>query len=109
MPGKERMSRKFIKVTSGWIPVSVLLLCTVALVTGGQGADVQAEAAVLETPSVDLHTRIQSTLKDMESVRQLAGPLGHLPYRVELIIDASISSAQKAPGGSKLLQGFEHE
>ena len=104
------MSRKFIRITSGWIPVSVLLLFAAALVTGGEPqSGLQNQPTVVDVPSAELHEQIRSTLRDVDSVRVLVDSLGYLPDRVELIIDAGISSGSKAPGSPKSLRGFDHE
>lgn len=102
------MSSKFIKATSGWIPVSVLLLLAAAFVTGNPRATAPAGTQVGEAPLTELHGQIRSTLRDVDSVRYLMDSLVDVPERVELIIDAGIPSGTKAPGRSKLLQGFDH-
>lgn len=103
------MSSKFIRITSGWIPVSVLLLFAAALVTGGPQTGLPGEPAGIDAPAAELHEQIRSTLRDVDSVRILVDSVGQLPDRVELIIDAGIASGGKAPGAPKLLKGFDHE
>ena len=103
------MRRKFIKVTSGWIPVSVLLLFAAAFVTGEPRGDRQGEIAVIDVPSAELHGEIRSTLRDVESVRYLVATITSVPARVERLVDAGIASGIKASGRPKLLGGFDHE
>ena len=103
------MRSKFIKITSGWIPVSVMLLFAASLVTGDPRSGLRGESAVTDAPPADLHEEIRSTLKNARSVRTLVDSLGHLPGQVELIIDAGVSSAGKAPRGAGFARGYDHE
>ena len=44
------MSKKFIRLTSGWIPVSVLLLCAAALISSPGDASSRGDSATGTAP-----------------------------------------------------------
>ena len=90
------MSNKFIQMTSGWIPVSVLLLFAAALVTGQARANLPAE--IKSTPAhfatISIEHVVNSKLIDRLEV--LPGALESvitLPSEIELTIDTKIFSS----------------
>ena len=89
------MSKKFIQMTSGWIPVSVLLLFAAALVTGQARANLPAEikSAPAHFATISIEHVVNSKLIDRLEV--LPGTLESditLPSEIELIIDTKIFS-----------------
>ena len=89
------MSKRFIQLTSGWIPVSVLLLFAAALVTGqtdddampgikGQGVKVSVTEKRPAAAATILGGRVQ---EDLHTVRYLVGSIRQLSEEGELTID----------------------
>ena len=103
------MDRKFIQITSGWIPVFVLVLLAAALVSGGLPGTPVADTDPTDGPLASLHVEIRETLKDAESVRQLVDSLAYVPARIERVIDASMPSADAAPDGPISVLEFDNE
>lgn len=72
------MKKQFIQFTSGWIPVSVLLLLAVALVAGQARANLPAEYRVMSYEVSGSATRIVLTgrvLKELQlstGIREIA-------------------------------------
>jgi len=53
-PRQKTMSKKFIQITSGWIPVSILVLFAIAFVAGQARARVENEFGASAVPATDL-------------------------------------------------------
>lgn len=84
------MSKQFIRITSGWIPVSVLLLCTVALVAGQ--ADANLPNAVKATPQPAPGVAIDIVLsrhmqEKLDSLAVVVDTLVSLPDELEISSD----------------------
>jgi hypothetical protein len=93
------MSKKFIQLTSGWIPVSVLLLLAAALVTGQAQANLPVEAKAVPAPVSSASVSIIVTGKIFERIDALPIDLHSvwkLPAEIQLRIDAGIWSTDGA-------------
>ncbi len=90
------MRKRFIELTSGWIPTSVLLLFAVVLVAGQASANLPAEARAVApariTSPVDPALHGELVLK-LELARLLTEKVILLPEGVELVIDMALFSA----------------
>jgi hypothetical protein len=89
------MKKQFIQLTSGWIPVSVLLLFTVALVAGQARANLPNEIKAAPMPVVTTSINIvlsSGVSKKLEALPLVVDTLLALPSDIELGIDARIVS-----------------
>ena len=85
-PANANMSKEFIRLTSGWIPVSVLLLFAAALVWGPVGASSREGSAPHSAPAAPVvaphlldpneRASLQSALDIADSVLPLADSIG---------------------------------
>jgi hypothetical protein len=94
------MSNKFIRLTSGWIPVSVLLLCAAALIAGQARANLPAEhrAAGLQAEPQDQAFVLETRLRDeIHSLRLFVATFLDLHDEIEVTIDATIRLPEDAP------------
>ncbi|MDA0678868.1 MAG: hypothetical protein O3A13_00665 [Proteobacteria bacterium] len=84
------MKKRFIQLTSGWIPVSVLLLFTVALIAGQARAnlpgDLRAEPVPAATSTIDDVTGVKLRWSP-ETLPLIVESLPVLPYGFEIAID----------------------
>lgn len=70
------MSKRFIQLTSGWIPVVVLLLLAAALVSGEPRTDMtQAVTAAPTAPASDLEAATLMLRSIVEMQSEVAGNL----------------------------------
>ena len=89
------MKKQFIQLTSGWIPVSVLLLFTIALVAGQARANLPNEIKAAPIPAVTTSINIvlsSDVLKKLEALPIVVDTLLALPSDFELGIEARITS-----------------
>jgi hypothetical protein len=87
------MKNQFIQLTSGWIPVSVLVLLAIALITGQARANLPNEliaAPVLVTSPTITVVLTASMLKKLETLPVMVDTLVALPGNLEVHIDARI-------------------
>ena len=86
------MRNRFIQLTSGWIPVSVLLLFAAALVAGQDRANLSPDASAAPVAS---ELTVSVTLLDLNdqarlaAIRNIAASAIPLSERIELAIDVS--------------------
>lgn len=96
------MKKRFTQLTSGWIPISVLLLFTIALVAGQARANLPNEIKAAPVPAAMTSINVvlnSDMLKKLEALPLVVDTLLALPSDVELSIDARIISPH---------QGDEH-
>jgi len=102
------MSKRFIEITSGWIPVSVLLLFTAALVTGQAQANLPDEAKSSSMPAAAASFNFvlnKDTLRNVEAVPLVIDSILALPSEFELSIEARILSGKDDASGRSKLSG----
>jgi hypothetical protein len=90
------MKNRFIQLTSGWIPVSVLLLFTIALVAGQARANLPNELKAAPVPTITTSVNIvlnAEMLRQLESLPLVVDTLLALP------LDISVRSAIVLPAG----------
>ena len=103
------MSKKFIHLTSGWIPVSMLCLLAIALVTGQARANLDAGDAAAPFTSSGIPS-IQAPPEDIETLRLWVEAYLDVPDRIQLTIDATLQSpASSRRWGLLRGQGADHE
>ena len=91
------MKKQFIRLTSGWIPVSVLILFTVALVAGQARANLPNEikaAPMLPTTTSITVVLTSDMLRKLESLPLVVDTLLELPADLEFVYDRSIASCR---------------
>jgi hypothetical protein len=89
LSGKETMRKRFIQLTSGWIPVSVLLLFATALVLGQDRSGMQEEGVPFAEPeaSVVTHGFLDSNDRTrLESIRRFVDTVLPMPESIEISI-----------------------
>ncbi len=99
MPDEKTMSKKFIQLTSGWIPVSVLLLFAAALVMGQDTSRLPQEiplptaptAAVVEPGLLDPNDHVR-----LEAIRFFLDSLLPMPESISITIGATIRNDKPA-------------
>jgi len=85
------MSKRFIQLTSGWIPVAVLLLLAAALVSGASGEErVGAAPPEPAAPDVPFSLLDAATGEHAETVTLVLRSLVEMPSEVSLNLDAKI-------------------
>ena len=93
IPDRQRMSQKFIRLTSGWIPVSVLILLATALIMGRDDSLQAREAAAPAAPAA---TVVAPGLPDsndqvrLESIRKFEDSVLPVPEIIEISFGATI-------------------
>jgi len=89
------MKKQFIRLTSGWIPVSVLVLFTAALVAGQARAnlpnDIQAAPVTAAAHSVSIIIS-SDLLAQLEALPLVVDTLLTLPLDAEVSRDGGINS-----------------
>jgi hypothetical protein len=88
------MRNQFIQLTSGWIPLSVLLLFAIALITGQARGNVPTEIQATPVPPV-VTTSIDvvpdsDMLKKLETLPSVADKIMALPFDLEISIEAGV-------------------
>lgn len=89
------MHKQFIQLTSGWIPVSVLVLFTAALVAGQARANLPNEIKAVPVPAVTTSVSIvlnADVLQKLEVLPLAVDTLLALPSGLDVGINASINS-----------------
>lgn len=87
------MSKKFIQLTSGWIPVSVLLLFAAALVMGQDRSGLPQESLPLAAPTVAVAEPGLLDHNDhvrLEAVRLFVDSALPMPETIKISIGATI-------------------
>ena len=83
------MSKRFIQLTSGWIPVAVLLLLAAALVSGEPRTDMtQAVTAAPTAPAADSEAVTSMLRSIVEMQSEVAGNLDAILLLSDGEIDA---------------------
>lgn len=102
------MSKRFIEITSGWIPVSLLLLFTVALVTEQAAANLSNESRAIPqvaTPAAVTVVISRDALGKIESVSDIVDTVLALPSNIELRIDARVFPVKDEAGANSNKRG----
>jgi hypothetical protein len=90
------MSKKFIQMTSGWIPVSVLLLFAAALIAGQARANLPADLKAVPAPmsAASMHIVVTGKLlkENLDDLPNVLESMLKLPIEVDLGNDAGRSS-----------------
>lgn len=89
------MQKQFIQLTSGWIPVSVLVLFTAALVAGQARANLPNEIKAAPVPAVTTSVRIilnADVLQKLEALPIVVDTLLALPSDLGVSVDTGIIS-----------------
>ena len=106
MPGEKTMSNKFIQLTSGWIPVSVMLLFAAALVMGQDRTGLPQENLLLASPTVPVATPGLLDPNDhvrLESIRMFVDSVLPMPESIEISIGATIRTGKATePAGESV-------
>ena len=93
MPDRQNMSQKFIQLTSGWIPVSVMILLAAALIMG-RGEPLQAQETIpLAAPATNVVVPGLLDSNDqirLDSIRLLVDSVLPVPETIEISIGATI-------------------
>jgi branched-subunit amino acid transport protein AzlD len=92
------MKKQFIKATSGWIPVSLLVMLTIALIAGQARANLPNEVRAVPAPvAVTLVNAVPSAdmLKKLALLSFVVDTMLALPSDFELTIDEKILSVDK--------------
>ncbi|MGI9202814.1 MAG: hypothetical protein ACR2Q3_02320 [Woeseiaceae bacterium] len=102
------MSKQFIQMTSGWIPIAVMVLLAAALIAGQARANLPYEHRSAPVPAavpvkIVLNTEM---LKRLDALPAVVDSLLAMPINIELRIDTRIlrgdlSQANVAPLKSK--------
>ncbi len=89
---RDEMSKQFIQMTSGWIPVVVMALLAVALIAGQAQANLPNELRAASTPATTSVNIVLSTqmLKKLDSLPAVVDALLAMPKDIELRIDTRI-------------------
>lgn len=97
------MRKRFIQLTSGWIPVSVLFLFTIALVEGQARANLPNEIKAAPVPVVTTSINVvlpKDMLRKIEALPLAVDTLLAPPSDLELSIDARTISPNERYGRS---------
>lgn len=87
------MSKQFIQMTSGWIPVTVMVLLAVALIAGQARANLPNEFPAAPGPAATTSVNIvlsTQMLKELESLPAVVSTVLAMPKEIELHIDTRI-------------------
>ncbi len=101
MPGEKTMSNKFIQMTSGWIPVSVLLLFAAALVMGQDRSGLPAADELPAEPTVMITSPGLLNANDhvrLETIRLFVDSVLPMPETIRISIGATIRSEKSVTG-----------
>ena len=93
MPDRREMSKKFIQLTSGWIPACVMLLFATALVMGQDRSALPQETVPLAAPTTPVVVPGLLDTNDhirLESIRIFADSVLPVPQITEISIGATI-------------------
>lgn len=97
------MRKQFIQLTSGWIPVSFLILFAIALVAGQARANLPSEIKAAPVPAMTTSINIvlsADVLRKLEALPIVVDMFLALPSDLELSIDAGIISPNERGGHS---------
>ncbi len=89
------MKKQFIQATSGWIPVSVLVLFTIALVAGQARANLPNEIKAASVPAITTSVNIvlsADALRKLEALPLVVDKLLALPFDLEVTLDTRFLS-----------------
>jgi len=87
------MSKQFIQITSGWIPVTVMALLTVALIAGQARANLPKDLIAAPVPAATTSVNIllsTQMLKNLDALPAVVDTLLAMPKDIELRIDTRI-------------------
>ena len=87
------MSKRFIEITSGWIPVSVLLLCAAALIAEQARANLPNETKAAPVPAASTSVSFiltRDALRQFESVPPIVDTILALPAEIEFSVQTKM-------------------
>ena len=85
------MSKRFIELTTGWIPIAVLMLFAAALVTEQASANLPSGLVTLPATTETPHSRFEGPYgRDVDEIAVILESIVELPSDVRLILDATI-------------------
>ena len=87
------MSKRFIELTTGWIPIAVLMLFAAALVTEQAGASLPSGLLTVPAPAAPEtpHSKFEGPHgREVEDIAIILKSIFELPSDVRLILDATI-------------------
>lgn len=85
------MSKRFIQLTSGWIPVTLTLLLATVLIAGQPSAAVSPESRVQPTVSIP----DENDQARLASIRHFVDTEQPMPERVQVTFDVSVYPASE--------------
>jgi len=89
------MDKRFIQLTSGWIPVFVLLLLAAALAMGQGSSDAPGERVHLATPATSNEAPGLLDANDrakLESIRIFVDSFLPMPESIQITVDTTIDT-----------------
>lgn len=99
------MKKQFIRLTSGWIPVSVLVLFTIALIAGQARANLPGEIKATPVFPASVNLVLSSDmLKRLESLPHMVDTVLALPSDLEVSVDATIIALRESGYGASSVQ-----
>lgn len=85
------MSKRFIELTTGWIPIAVMMLFAAALVTEQGSANFPGGLAALPATPETPHSRFEGPHgRDVDEIAVMLESIVELPSDLRLILDATI-------------------
>jgi len=102
------MKKQFIRLTSGWIPVSVLVLFTIALIAGQARANLPGEikaTPVLPVLTTSVNVLLSSNMPEkLESLPHMVDTVLALPSDLDVSVDATIVALRESGYGASPAQ-----
>ncbi len=89
----DEMSKQFIQMTSGWIPIAVMTLLAVALIAGQAQANLPNELRAVPAPAMTTSVKIvlnAQMLKRLESLPAAVDTLLAMPKDIDLRVKTRI-------------------
>jgi len=93
MHWQDEMSKQFIQMTSGWIPIAVMGLLAAALIAGQARANLPHEHRAVPVPAATAPVNIvlsTQMLKKLDALPTVVENLLAMPIDIELRIDTRI-------------------
>jgi hypothetical protein len=101
------MKKQFIRLTSGWIPVSVLILFAIALVAGQARANLPDEitaAPVLPVATTSVNSALSiNSLKKLDALPLAIDTFLALPSELSVRMDNRVATPRRADDGTPRL------